>query len=67
MEASALHSYLGTLWCETGESLRAACGSMNVDLRVTAPPREAHKVTDTSRILRISCEDEQVIVWLSHR
>ncbi len=67
MDASAFRQYLGTLWTESGESFLLLAGS-NTEIRVTAPPREEHAVTATSRVLRIDhAEDGHTVVWLSHR
>jgi len=67
MDASAFRQYLGTLWTESGESFLLLAGS-DAEIRVTAPPREVHAVTATSRVLRVACaEDGHAVVWLSHR
>ncbi len=67
MEASAFQAYLGTLWIESGASLSALADPRKVEIRITAPPREEHTLSDTSRILRVACEEDRVIVWLSQR
>ena len=67
MDASAFQLFLGTLWTESGESFLLMAGS-DVDIRVTAPPREVHAITPTSRMLRIDCaENGHAVAWLSHR
>ena len=67
MDASAFRQYWGTLWTESGESFLLLAGS-DLEIRVTAPPREEHAVTATSRILLVTrAEDGHAIAWLSHR
>jgi hypothetical protein len=67
MDASVFHPYLGTLWTESGESVLRLSGS-DAEIRVTAPPRDDHAVTASSRILRVDCaEGGHVLIWLSHR
>ena len=67
MEASAFQAYLGTLWIESGASLSAQADPRKVEIRVTAPPREEHRISETSRVLRVACEEDRIIVWLSQR
>lgn len=67
MDASAFQPFLGTLWTESGESFLRMAGS-DAEIRVTAPPRDVHVITATSRILRVDCaENGHAVVWLSHR
>lgn len=55
MDSSRYSPYLGTRWSETGASLLPLLGP-GTELRITAPPRDAAELTNTSRILRISWE-----------
>jgi hypothetical protein len=67
MDASSFRHFLGALWTESGESVLRLSGP-DLEIRVTAPPRDDHAVTATSRILRVDCvEGGHVTVWLSHR
>jgi len=58
--------FIGTLWATSKASFLQKVNT-KVTLRVTAPPREVHEITETSRILRIFEEDEDIVVLLSHR
>ena len=51
MDNPCIHEYPGTLWSLTGESLLRLLGEGTV-VEVTAPPREPHIGSETSRILR---------------
>ena len=68
MEPSRFDSFLGTRWADTGASFLQLAGPDAV-LLVTAPPRDTHEITGTSRILRVSWDPdlEKVVVLLSHR
>lgn len=67
MDTPSLHAFPGTLWSLTGESLLRQLGEETV-VEVTAPPREPHVVTDTSRILRVDrLPDGRWRVLLSQR
>ncbi len=65
-DASRYTPYLGTRWSESGASLLQLLGP-ETEVRVTAPPRETAVVGETSRVLRVSLENDHYVVLLSHR
>ncbi len=52
MDTPRIHAFPGTLWSLTGESLLRLLDGETV-VEVTAPPREPHTISATSRILHI--------------
>lgn len=70
MDTSRFDRFLGTRWNESGASLLPLAGP-DAEIRITAPPRDAHELTETSRILRIFREPDDetghLVILLSHR
>ncbi len=69
MTSLYVQQYMGTRWSDTGASFikEAAAEGKTVELLVTAPPRDSHELSETSRILRILDVGTKIKVWLSHR
>ncbi len=67
MDNPCITAYPGTLWSLTGESLLRLLGGETV-VEVTAPPREPHTISATSRILQVDrLPDGRWHVLLSQR
>ena len=63
--------FLGSLWSHTGSELLSLLGD-DTEIKVTAPPRDVHTISETSRVLKIESvmgesKDEKYRIILSHR
>lgn len=65
MDTAGFDAFLGTRWSDSGATLLQQAGP-ETEVRVTAPPRDAHVLTDTSRILRILWEENAGVLGTGH-